>query len=140
MCSEVKRDLLEDSVRVHVHCERGEIEHQFIVRKFLLDGVRPEGGDDRQTDEQMEVAGPIVRPARFPDLERAALGELSLEAEQNPAMHEEQMQRVPARFLQMLEELGLHQLQKLPQVLLTEQQNSWQFVPNFAKKTGFGCT
>lgn len=60
----------------------------------------------------------VVRPAGLPDAQRLGLGELALEAEQEPAVAEEHLQAVLAQRDQVLIEAQVCQPQQLPQVQL----------------------
>lgn len=60
----------------------------------------------------------VVSPAGLPDAQRLGLGELPLEAEQEPAVAEEHLQAVLAQRHQVLIEAQVCQPQQLPQVQL----------------------
>lgn len=60
----------------------------------------------------------VVGPAGLPDAQRLGLGELALEAQQQPAVAEEQLQPVLAQRRQVLVEAQVRQPQQLPQVQL----------------------
>lgn len=59
-----------------------------------------------------------MSPAGLPHAQRLRVGKLALEAEQNPAMTEQQLQAVLTKAHQVLVEARQHQTQKLSQVHL----------------------
>lgn len=64
-------------------------------------------------------------PAGLPHAQRLGVGELSLEAQQDPAVAEEQLEAVLPQPEQVLVEAGQHEAQQLPQVhLQTGQRRS----------------
>ena len=63
----------------------------------------------------------IVRPAGLPHAQSLGVGELSLEAEQDPAVAEEQLEAVLPQSGQVLVEAGQHETQQLPQVHLESE-------------------
>lgn len=60
----------------------------------------------------------VVSPAGLPHAQSLRVGELSLEAEQDPAVAEEQLEAVLTKPGQMVVEVGQHEAQQLPQVHL----------------------
>lgn len=60
----------------------------------------------------------IVCPAGLPHAQSLGVGELSFEAEQDPAVAEEQLEAVLPQSGQVLVEAGQHETQQLPQVHL----------------------
>ncbi len=64
----------------------------------------------------------VVCPAGLPHTQSLGVGELSLEAEQDPAMAEEQLQAVLPQPGEVLVEAGQHETQQLPQVHLRAGQ------------------
>lgn len=62
----------------------------------------------------------VVSPAGFPHAQRLGLGELALEAEQDPAVAEEHLQPILPQGTQVLVEARVHQPQQLTQVQLQE--------------------
>lgn len=66
----------------------------------------------------------VVGPAGLPDAQRLGLGELALEAEQEPAVAEEHLQAVLAQGHQVLVEARVRQPQQLPQVQLGDAGRS----------------
>lgn len=70
----------------------------------------------------------VVSPAGLPHAQSLGLGELPLEAEQDPAVAEEHLQPVLSQGTQVLVEAGVHQPQQLTQVQL--QNNSWLQLPS----------
>lgn len=64
-------------------------------------------------------------PAGLPHAQCLGVGELSLEAQQDPAVAEEQLEAVLPQPEQVLVEAGQHEAQQLPQVhLQTGQRRS----------------
>ena len=62
----------------------------------------------------------VVSPAGLPHAQSLGVGELSFEAEQDPAVAEEQLQAVLPQPGEVLVEAGQHEAQQLPQVHLEE--------------------
>lgn len=60
----------------------------------------------------------VVCPAGLPHAQSLGVGELSLEAQQDPAVAEEQLEAVLPEPGQMLVEVRQHEAQQLPQVHL----------------------
>lgn len=60
----------------------------------------------------------VVCPAGLPHAQGFGVGELSFEAEQDPAVAEEQLEAVLPQSGQVLVEAGQHEAQQLPQVHL----------------------
>ena len=64
----------------------------------------------------------VVCPAGLPHAQGLGVGELSFEAEQDPAVAEEQLEAVLAQPGQVLVEAGQHETQQLPQVHLEAER------------------
>ncbi len=77
-------DLLENYMNVHVHGETAEMEQGLVGGQILLNDVLPVDRYQRHGNEQVEVVGLVVRPARLPHPQRIGLGELPLETQQDP--------------------------------------------------------
>ena len=75
-------DLAEDDVGGHVHGEAAEVEQHLVCGQALLDDVLAVHRHQRHREEQVEVVGLVVSPARLPHEQRVPLGKLTLEAQQ----------------------------------------------------------
>ncbi len=64
----------------------------------------------------------VVSPAGLPHAQSLGVGELSFEAEQDPAVAEQQLEAVLPQPGQVLVEAGQHETQQLPQVHLGGQR------------------
>lgn len=62
-------------------------------------------------------------PAGLPHTQGLCVGELPFEAEQDPAVTEEQLEPVLPQLGQVLVEPGQHQTQQLPQVHLERERD-----------------
>ena len=76
--------LLENHVYVHVHGETAEVKQGLVCGQVLLYDVLPVDGDESHGDEQVEIVSLVVGPARLPHTQGVCLGELTLEAQQDP--------------------------------------------------------
>lgn len=67
----------------------------------------------------------VVCPAGLPHAQSLGVGELSFEAQQDPAVAEEQLEAVLPQPGQVLVEAGQHETQQLPQVHLEAGQRGY---------------
>lgn len=67
----------------------------------------------------------VVCPAGLPHSQSLGVGELSFEAEQDPAVAEEQLEAVLPQPGEVLVEAGQHETQQLPQVHLEAGQRGY---------------
>lgn len=75
-------------------------------------------------------------PAGLPHAQCLGVGELSLEAQQDPAVAEEQLEAVLPQPEQVLVEAGQHEAQQLPQVHLQTGQRRCHCPHGLAGKNG----
>ena len=85
---EVAPCLTQDKVAGHGVRERVEENHEFVDVHLLLHRFLSVDGHDSDTDEEMKGGGLVVCPTSLPDSERVLLRELSLEADEEPAVAE----------------------------------------------------
>lgn len=92
------------------------MEQHLVSGKLLFRHIFPVENNNGHTQEKVEVVGLVVCPAGLPHAQSLRVGELSFEAEQDPAMAEEQLEAVLPQPGEVLVEAGQHETQQLPQV------------------------
>lgn len=73
----------------------------------------------------------VVSPAGLPHAQSLGVGEFSFEAEQDPAVAEEQLEAVLPQPGQVLVEAGQHETQQLPKVHLGGQRGHTLYYKHF---------
>ena len=71
-------------MHVHVHGEAAEVKQGLVCGQVLLYNVLTVDGNEGYGNEEVEVVGLVVSPARLPHAQGVCLGELTLEAQQDP--------------------------------------------------------